>query len=104
MIRVALLDDEKEQREFTAALLQRYLNQRPGLTVQVQAFQSGYELLDAAERLGGYDLYLLDVVMPEQNGIDVGLSLRKLDTLGLIIYLTTSPDYAVDSYLTNAFH
>lgn len=56
------------------------------------------------ERSGSFDLYLLDIVMPEQNGIEVGLSIRKLDGLGLIVYLTTSPDYAVDSYLTNAFH
>lgn len=70
----------------------------------MRSFQSGYELLDAVERSGSFDLYLLDIVMPEQNGIEVGLSIRKLDGLGLIVYLTTSPDYAVDSYLTNAFH
>lgn len=104
MIRIALLDDEKDQREATAALLERYLAQHSELSAQVRPFQSGYELLDAAERSGSFDLYLLDIVMPEQNGIEVGLSLRKLDGLGLIIYLTTSPDYAVDSYLTNAFH
>ena len=104
MIRIALLDDEKDQREATAALLERYLSQHPELSAQVRPFQSGYELLDAVERSGNFDLYLLDIVMPEQNGIEVGLSLRKLDGLGLIIYLTTSPDYAVDSYLTNAFH
>lgn len=103
MIRVALLDDEPGQRELTAALLRRYLSQHPELTVQIRSFQSGYELLDAAER-GGFDLYLLDIVMPEQNGIEVGLAVRRLDSVGLIVYLTTSPDYAVDSYLTNAFH
>ena len=104
MIRIALLDDEKDQREVTAALLERYLARHPELSAQTRAFQSGYELLDAVERSGNFDLYLLDIVMPEQNGIEVGLSIRKLDSLGLIVYLTTSPDYAVDSYLTNAFH
>ena len=104
MIRIALLDDEKDQREVTAALLERYFSQHPELSAQVRPFQSGFELLDAVERSGSFDLYLLDIVMPEQNGIEVGLSIRKLDGLGLIVYLTTSPDYAVDSYLTNAFH
>ena len=104
MIRIALLDDEKDQRDVTASLLERYLAQHPELSAQVRPFQSGYELLDAVERSGSFDLYLLDIVMPEQNGIEVGLSIRKLDNLGLIVYLTTSPDYAVDSYLTNAFH
>ena len=47
MIRIALLDDEKDQREVTAALLERYLSQHPELSAQVRPFQSGYELLDA---------------------------------------------------------
>ena len=74
MIRIALLDDENDQREITAALLERYLSQHPELSAQVRSFQSGYELLDAVERSGSFDLYLLDIVMPEQNGIEVGRS------------------------------
>ena len=41
MIRIALLDDEKDQREATAALLERYLSQHPELSAQVRPFQIG---------------------------------------------------------------
>ncbi len=40
--------------------------------------------------------------MPGQNGIELGVSIRKYDQGGHIVYLTASPDYAVDSYRTRA--
>lgn len=40
--------------------------------------------------------------MPGQNGIELGLSIREVDQGGHIIYLTTSPDFALDSYRIRA--
>ena len=47
---------------------------------------------------------MLDVIMPRLSGIDLGVKLRELGDDAPIIYLTTSPDYAVDSYLAQAFY
>ncbi len=41
--------------------------------------------------------------MPGLNGIQTGRQLRQLGGGGEIVYLTTSPDYAVDSYSVRAF-
>ena len=51
---------------------------------------------------GTFDIYLLDVIMPGQNGIELGLSIREFDQGGRIIYLTASSDFAVDSYRAKA--
>ena len=40
--------------------------------------------------------------MPGQNGIELGVGIRKYDQGGRIIYLTASPDFALDSYRAKA--
>ena len=52
---------------------------------------------------GGFDLYILDCIMPGMNGIELGAALRMRDDMGFLIYLTTSPDFALDSYRVDAF-
>ena len=103
MFRIAVCDDEARYVQQTANYLQEYLHVHPALTGQIHTFQRGQELLHQAEIGGGFDLYLLDIIMPELNGIQTGQRLRELGQGGEIIYLTTSSDYAVDSYSVRAF-
>ena len=103
MLRIAICDDEEKQLNQAAALLNTYLQSRPGLHGQVETFRSGGALLDRAEDAGGFDLYLLDILMRELSGIDTGRRLRALGEGGEIIYLTSSNDFAADSYDVRAF-
>ena len=102
MLKIALCDDEPGQRSLTGGLLREYMEQRPSLAARLTVVSSGEELLEQAEAEGGFDLYVLDVIMPELSGIDVGVKLRELGSGAPIIYLTTSPDYAVASYNAQA--
>ena len=104
MIKLALCDDETAQREAAGNLLREYAASRPALAIKLSIFSSGQELLAAAEECGGFDLYVLDIVMPGLSGIDLGVRLRELYSDGDIIYLTISPEYAVDSYAARAFY
>ena len=103
VLRVALCDDEKNELDKSAALLEGYLRARPDLTAQVETFRSGSALLGRAEDTGGFDLYLLDILMPRLSGIDIARRLRRLGDGGEIIYLTSSNDFAADSYDVLAF-
>ena len=58
--------------------------------------------MDAAEKLGGFDIYILDILMPGMDGIELGVRLRELGYDGSIIYLTSSTDFAIDSYKAEA--
>lgn len=86
-----------------AAFLDIYLQSHPSLNVQVEKFKSGRSLLTRAENIGGFDLYLLDILMPEPNGIETSRHLRALGDGGEIIYFTNSNDFASDSYDVRAF-
>ena len=103
MLRIAICDDEENQLNQTAALLNTYLRSRSGLNGQVETFQSSRTLLARAAEEGGFDLYVLDILMPELSGIDAGRRLRSLGGGGEIIYLTCSNDFAADSYDVRAF-
>ena len=103
MVRIAICDDEEKQLNQTAALLNAYLCSRPDLQGQVETFRSGGALLARAEDAGGFDLYVLDILMPELSGIDTGRRLRVLGEGGEIVYLTSSNDFAADSYDVRAF-
>ena len=103
MLRIAICDDEEQQLNQTAALLNTYLRARPDLQGQVEIFRSGGELLSQIDATGGFDLYVLDILRPELSGIDTGRRLRELGQGGEIVYLTSSNDFAADSYDVRAF-
>lgn len=81
MLRFALCDNEEKQLNQAAAMLNAYFSSRPDLSGQVETFRSGSPLLARVEEAGGFDLYVLDILMPELSGIDTGRRLRALYTL-----------------------
>lgn len=103
MLRIAVCDDEEKQLNEIAELLETYFQSRHSLGGQVETFRSGGLLLDQAAVAGGFDFYILDILMPELNGIETGRRLRALGEDGEIIYLTSSNDFAADSYDVRAF-
>ncbi|MCI8455163.1 MAG: response regulator transcription factor [Lachnospiraceae bacterium] len=103
MIRLALCDDEEDQRSALMELLDAYATARPQVRLCPFVFSSGQELL-LSEHPADFDLYLLDVIMPELSGIEVGARLRERGSRGEIVYLTFSSEYAVASYETRAFY
>ena len=104
MITVALCDDEPDQLRQAEQLLEEYQKAHPELQMKQTVFSSAVALIEDVSEGRYFDLYLLDIIMPGQDGISLGVELRKQDGQAAIIYLTTSPDYAVESYMARAFH
>lgn len=93
-MRIAVCDDDILCRSEVAQLLTEYI-QQCGRTIELSVYENGTDLLEDARRTGSYDIYILDILMPLLNGIDLGLQLRELDSECKIFYLTSSPDYAI---------
>ena len=102
MLQVAICDDDATERARTRTLLDEFLASR-NLAARVREFAAAKELLFDLDGGSLYDLYLLDIVMPEMNGIELGIKLRETDETGAILYFTTSEDFAIDSYEARAF-
>lgn len=101
-MRLAICDDEARELERLCALLQEYEISR-GAELSVCSFQSAVDLLNGMKG-GEYDLLLLDVLMPGFGGIQAARELRELDKSVRILFLTASPEYAVESYAVGAYH
>ena len=65
--------------------------------MRCQYFRSTDALLEAA-RHERFTLYLLDVMMPGVDGMDAAREIRMFDTAADIVFLTSSPGFAYESY------
>lgn len=102
MIRIAICDDDIHSLEDIYLKVNQYATEHPETDFFVRRFHSVYDLLECldSERCT-FHIYLLDIVMPLLNGIEVGLQIRKSDTHAVIIYLTLSPEFALESFKTS---
>jgi len=100
-MRIALCDDEQIQRDQINIILEEYRTPS-GEKCIVDIYTNAIDLL-AALKTVDYDALLLDVIMPGFSGIDAARDIRK-DTMSLpIVFLTSSPEFAVESYRVHAF-
>lgn len=98
-MKLAICDDEQQNLEQVAQLIRQ-----SGLPpMQLHTFSDARGVLEAAREQGGFDVYILDVVMPGMDGIRLGKQLRSEGFDGKIIYLTSSQEYAVESYRVKAY-
>lgn len=96
MLRIALVDDDVQELQRTSDTIASWQD----VPHRLKAFSSARSLLADLDAGATFSLYLLDVVMPGMDGVELGRAIRAHDTQGSIVYLTTSPDYALQSYDT----
>ena len=101
MIHIAICDDSKQERQILAALFKRY-QELHATPLQIHIFQNGFSLLDAIDQGKRFDITILDILMPGENGIEIARNIRASGTDTEIIFLTSSPEYTVDSYEVKA--
>ena len=94
MTRILLVEDEEKLARFVELELTHE-------GYQVDKAFDGRTGLDMAEK-GGYDLLLLDIMLPGLNGLEVLRRLRKNDDHVPVIMLTAR-DMGADDYVTKPF-
>ena len=102
MIGIAFCDDDISVLSELRSLLERYRAERGGEIV-CTAFRSPLELIAEIERGTRYDVLLLDVLMPGMTGMDAAREIRRYDSSVKLIFLTSSAEFAVESYTVNAY-
>ncbi len=103
MIKVAFCDDDSMVVNEISKLFAKYCAENDQ-KITYMVFNSPLELLAEIEKGTHFDILLLDVIMPGQNGMNVAREIRQHDRTAKIIFLTSSAEFAVESYEVDAFH
>lgn len=99
MYRIAICDDDENDGRSAAGYIKAFFEEK-GEDCAITCFSAMTDLL---EEEAPYDLYLLDVLMPEKSGIEGAADLRsRLKGDPLIVFITSSLDSAVEGYQVNA--
>lgn len=102
MIRIAICDDSIASIEEVYNLVCQYACAHPENEFSVRRFHSVYDMLECIEdKTRHFNIYLLDILMPLLNGLDLGMQIRKTNAHAAIIYLTSTREYAFESFKTN---
>ena len=99
MIRIGICDDSAAFLQQTKFIIDHWDNAPCRISAKI--FENGDALILAHSKIP-FDIILLDVVMPLQNGIEVAGKLREKDKNVKIVFLTASPEFAVASYAVKA--
>lgn len=92
MLKIMVLDDEAYQIEKITAVL------RENFQDIIIDTASSVEELDKKRNLKEYDLYLLDIEVGEESGLDYGKVIRKTNQTSDIIFITSHDEFALEGY------
>lgn len=95
-MKIAICDDVQQDLHITRDLILEYC-EKAMLENEIDLYTNGAQLLPriAEEK---YDLYLLDIYMEPVSGLEVANRIRQEDGKCEIIFITTSPDFALEGF------
>ena len=103
MLQIAVCDDNIDELSNIVQLINQYRAERH-FSCEYAVFSNGFELVSALEKRKRFDIYCLDIIMPGFTGIDVAKEIRSYDKTAPIIFFTTSPEFALESYSVKAIN
>ena len=99
MYHVAIVEDEKEYAEQLQTFLKQY-EEEHNVRFKVTVFGDGAEILRGYQPV--YDLILLDIEMPEVNGMDAADRIRSQDPDVVMMFITNIASYAIRGFEVGA--
>lgn len=103
MTRIAFCDDDAALLHQMQDFLEQYRTLR-GVQLELAPYTKPMELLADIEAGVRFDVLFLDVLMPGINGINTAREIRRYDTAVQIIFVTSSSEFAVQSYVVGAYY
>ena len=103
MTRIAFCDDDAALLHQMQDFLEQYRTLR-GVQLELAPYTKPMELLADIEAGVRFDVLFLDVLMPGINGINAAREIRRYDTAVQIIFVTSSSEFAVQSYVVGAYY
>lgn len=104
-MKIAVCDDNIHDLSNVVSLLNDYkVLQKDHHLIEFTAFNSALDLIASLERGQQYEMVLLDILMPFMNGMEAAKEIRQFNQEIKIIFMTSSPEFAVESYSVSAYY
>lgn len=101
-MRVVVCDDSMEDLKKIKGLLTTYEEINKSVRLETEYFTDSAELYQKIQEEIQSDIYILDMMMSEKTGIDIGTLIRSTNESSVIIYITSSDDFAFEAYGVHA--
>ena len=98
-IRVAIVEDDRQERLRIRECLTQ-LEETADYTFRISDFCDGKSFLQWYSP--EYDLILMDIMMPDMNGMETAMRLREMDTQVALIFVTNMAQFAIQGYEVQA--
>ena len=94
MLKIAVCDDDALFLSSTVKMIEQWAEQTDR-RVKIFTYDNGDALLNENERM---DIIFLDIIMPLLSGMETAREIRNRDTAVRLVFLTSSPEFALESY------
>ncbi len=98
MLKIVICDDNIKDLMSTEKMLIRFQELYQQEQWEWEKFTDSNMLYNKVESGDLADIYILDMLMPVKSGIEIGRRIRDMGRDRVIIYTTTSDDFALDAY------
>jgi DNA-binding LytR/AlgR family response regulator len=103
MLQIAVCDDNIDELSNMVRLIDHYRTSKH-LDCEHAVFSNGFELVSVLEKGKRFDIYCLDIIMPGFTGIELAKAIRTFDKTTPILFFTSSPEFALESYSVKAIN
>ncbi len=101
-MRIAFCDDDITSCEKIKILSEKYSDEHR-IPVKINVFNVSRDFYyNVIKNRLKYDIYFLDIIMPEYSGIFLAKEIRKYDKDGVIVFATVSPEFRREAFLVEA--
>lgn len=97
MYNLVICDDDIIFAQKVSILLRQFITQQ-GSLIKQKIYDNGIFVIDDIENGIFYDVYILDIEMPQWQGTDIAKKIRQYSSEALIIFVTSHMKYAVVSF------
>ena len=104
MYRIAICDDIFQHLESIRKMVRKYFSSHGQVSYEISIFSSPRDLIAALDNGSCFELFILDIIMPESLGTDVAKTVHARFPEAGIIFTSISRDYAVEAYDLGALH
>ncbi len=101
MMNIVILEDQADQAERLAKMLEKYASSHPDFTYTLRHYDRSLPLL--TEYKCDADVLFLDIQVPDMLGMEAAKRIRAMDQKVMIIFITMLTQYAIEGYSVGAF-